>query len=509
MGHPSRHRLLAAMLVAVFALAAGCGGANNALPKAVPPSASPTPTDPGVSVLGLDPSALDVSNVPGTDPGSNLSFASPIYTVKASSELTGPTKVQLLLDNALPRQSPVFVVTRRQPSNPWTFLPARLMSDQRHVEFTTTHLSDFGVLVMDDASALQDLRDDIHQGLDASVNAKVKKPTCDATTDAHKDGYSVGFSRGKKTLFWCFGLENDKRVLKVVNRRVVPIEVTHTTAAEINPTAAPQAWTTWAALLADKDTTFVAPGRTVTYDVDIDPLKRVLISASNDSKAQSLRALQATVRALVAQVTSFGAGKSNAGKTVAALVARPQCARTLGKGSQQMLAGCFSRSKMVATFGSRGILLARLTTDHSTSAFMRKQFRAIALDVVKNENQNILVRRAKPDFSAFVGTFTGTARQMSVNADGLVFESVSNVKDKKTTQVADVTYQLSEPETDKGVSTAHAVITKVKVYDRKAFNGHVPHVGDQGTFRLEKGVIRSPFVKRNYCGKGAKKNACS
>ncbi len=508
MRHPSRHRVLIALLVVAFAVT-GCGGGANPLPKAQPPTSSPSPTDPGVAVLGLDPSDLDVSDSPGVSPGTSLSFASPIYSVAAASELTGPTKVQLLLDNALPRQSPVFVVTRRTPTNPWTYLPARLMSDQRHVEFTATHLSDFGVLVMDLDSALQTFRDDIRTRLAAGVNAKVQKPECEATDEAKKDGYSVGFSRNKKTVFWCFGLENDKRVVKVVNRRVVPIQVGHADAPLIDPVASPKAWATWAGLLGDT-ATFLAPGREATFDADLEPLGRLLISATNDSRAQSLRGLQATVGALVAAVTNFGAGKSSTANTVATLTQRPLCAKALGQGSDKMVAACFSRRKMIDTFGSRGVLLARLTTARSTAAFLRKQLKAVATDVVKNENQNILVRRAKPDFTAFVGTFNGAARAMNIGAEGLVFESVSNVDEQKgTTRVADITYQLSEPETADGVSTAQAVITKVKIYDRKAFKGRLPHVGDKATLRLEKGVIRSPYVKRDYCGKGARKNACS
>ena len=111
-----------------------------------------------------------------------------------------------------------------------------------------------------------------------------------------------------------------------------------------------------------------------------------------------------------------------------------------------MLAGCLSRSKMVATFGTAGLLVSRLTTDPTTKAFLRQQFKAIALDVQKNGDQNILVRRAKPNFTAFVGTYNGTGRSMAVNAEGLVFETVTNVaKDGTITRVADVTYQLSEP----------------------------------------------------------------
>jgi len=460
-------------------------------------------------VEGMDPDQVDVTQTTGESPGLSLSFASPIYSIAVAQEPTAPTKVQLLLDNALPRQTQVFVATRRAPSNPWTYLPARLTSDQRHAEFTTSHLSEFGVLSMDVDGALQTFRDDVRAGLTGGVDTGVAKPVCDATPEARKDGYSVGSSTGKKTAYWCFGLSGANRAVTVVNRRTVPIQVTHATAPAIETASVPKVWTAWAGALGDKDTTFLAPGRSVTYNVDLEPRKRVLISATTDSNTQSLRGLQATVGALVAAADAFGAGKGKPVDTTAALLARPQCAKTLGQGSDKMLAGCLSRRKLMTTFGSRGLLLSRLTTAPSTGAFLRKLFKAMAVGVVKEGNQNILVRRAAPNFSAFVGAYSGEARSMMVSKDGLVFESASNVTEEGTQRVADVTYQLSEPETEGGISRAQAVITKVKIYDRKAFHDAVPKVGDTGTFRLEKGVIRSPFVKRNYCGAGARKNACS
>ena len=205
--------------------------------------------------------------------------------------------MQLLLDNALPRQTPVFVATRRTPSNPWTYLPARLMTDQQHAEFTTSHLSEFAVLAMDVDGALQNFRDDVRAQLGGGVDHSVAKPICDRSDEARKDGYSVGFSRGKQTAFWCFGLANEARAITVVNRRTVPIQVTHAAAPAIEPVSIPKAWTAWAGVLGDQDTTFLAPGRSVTYDVDLEPRKRVLISATTDSNAQSLRGLHATVAA--------------------------------------------------------------------------------------------------------------------------------------------------------------------------------------------------------------------
>ena len=511
MRHPTRHPVLIALLVVVFALVtAGCGESDvSKLPKAEPPTTSPTPVDPQVVIDGVDSQDLQVSSMTGSAPGVNLSFASPIYTVMSSTELTGATRVQLLLDNALPRSVPVFVVSRPESGDPWTYQRGSLMSDQRHVEFTTTHLSDFAVVVMDLEGALQSFRDDIKSRLDFRIDKKIKKPECDEAVEARKDGYAVTATKGRKTAYWCFGMDGDTRVLKVVNRRVLPIQVAHADAPEVPPGVQPsKAWLPWAGVSADQ-ATFLTPGKTVTYDVDLEPTKRALITAASDSTAQSMQALYATTAALVARQNGFGGKRFKTVDTVAALVARPQCAKALGQGSDKMLAACFSRKKVMATFGSTGLLLSQLTTAPTTKAYLRQQFKAVALYVQKNVGQNILVRRAKPDFSKFTGAFNGEARSMVVNAQGVVFESVNNLaKDGTLTRVADLTYQLSEPRVEDGVARAQAVITRAKIYDRKAFRDRIPRAGDTGTFRIEKGQVRSPFVKRVYCGQGAKKNAC-
>jgi hypothetical protein len=496
----------------VLALLAGCGGNGvSQLPKAQPPSSSPTPTDPGVAVTGIDASDLSVTDATGSSLGVSLSFASPIYTVTSTTQLSSPTPVQLTLDNALPRNVPIFVVTRESAGQPWTYLPGQLLSDQRHVQFTTSHLSDFAVLVMDQSGALQSFKDDIHSRLDFGIDKKVKKPECEATDEAKKDGYSVISSKGRKTVFWCFGYEGGKRVLRVVNRRTQPIQISHLNVPVLPPAVeVPKVWNPWLPIVGDR-ATFLAPRRTVTYDVDLEPTKRVLLGATADANAQSLRALQATTAALVARLHGFGAGRHKTIDTLNALLARPQCRKTVGQGSDKMLAGCFSRPKLVATFGTAGLLLAKLTTDPSTKLFMRQQFKAMAYDVLKNTNENILVRRAKPDFTGFVGSFTGEGRTLVVNGDGLVIESstLKSADGTTTTPQADVTYQLSEPRVEDGVAHADAVITKVKIYDRKSFKGQVPKVGQTGTFRLVKGVVRSPFVHRLYCdGKAAKKGTC-
>ena len=130
------------------------------------------------------------------------------------------------LDNALPKTTSVLAATRTTPDQPWSFLPGVLTGDQQHVEFATKRLDEFGILSLDQDGALASLQADIQAGMVSRIDRKQAKPVCAGEDAARKGGYTVAASK-TKTLFWCFGLENDKRVVKVTNRRLTPVEVAH------------------------------------------------------------------------------------------------------------------------------------------------------------------------------------------------------------------------------------------------------------------------------------------
>ncbi len=506
----SRRRASVAVLLALLAstVLAGCGGDKQ--PSASPsPTSSPSssPTDPAVVVTGTaDADQVEVTGTAaGSAPGQFLYFASPIYTLSAPGSLDARATVTLRMDNPVPAGTTVLVVTREDPGSPWSYLPGRLTSDQRHVSFTTDHLSEFGALVQDVGSSVSAFKDEVRAGLVTGIDRKVTRPECQDPAGARKDGYSAT-SWKRKTLFWCLGLRGDTRVLTVVNRRPVPVQVARGGAATLDgPGRVPRTWVSWSGVL-DGKTTFLAPGASATYDVDLDPKSLVLVSAETDQKAQSLRVLQATVAGLAARLTAFGAGRVNVAATVRSLVARRQCAKVLGQGSDALRTGCLSRGKILATLGSRGVLVTPLLAARTTPVFMRKQFKAVALDVQTKVDQHIVVRRAAPDFGAFVGSWSGHTRSLTITKTGVVVERVG---DGCCHKIIDLVYQLSDPGTRNGASTATAKVTKAKVYDRKAFKNHPPKVGDTGTLRLRNGVIVTPFVKTNYCdAKAAKKGTC-
>ncbi|HZJ07191.1 MAG TPA: hypothetical protein VFD59_17210 [Nocardioidaceae bacterium] len=506
---PRRSVVLARVLLAMFVglTATACSGAGGkAAAPARLPSIAATPADQPVQATGLpDAVELEVADTsPGVEHGDNLDFVSPVFTLTPAGPLARPATVRLQLNNALPRTTPLLVASRVSESQPWTYRRGRLTSDQQHVEFKTTSLNQVGVLALDLDGALANFRTDVRSGLATLTERKPEKPTCEGAGDAaREDGYSVASTKSK-TMFWCFGLENDKRVLRVTNRKRVPVEVTHVNVPVVTEAPEVPSYSLLSSLL-EPEKTLLAPGRTATYDADLEPKGRVQVIAESPVQAQSLRFLQAGTRALVIRMNRFGAGPVKIGKTVDALMAKPQCAKTLSQSAEAVAAGCFSRPKLMKVFGANGLLLAPLISAPSFPVFMQKQGEALTTQAA-TVHQRVVVRRAAPDFSDLVGLFSGLTRLLTIGADGTVEEKI---QEGCCDLVIRLGYQLEEPVTKAGTTTANATLTFVKVGRRKLLDGRVPRVGEIGTITLSKGVITPPYLKKSYCdSKVAKKDAC-
>jgi hypothetical protein len=483
----------------------GLGDLGSGGPVATPPETTSTPlapVDPPVEVIGLpDDVEFEVSEtLPGVENGENLSFASPVYTLDPAGPIGSSVTVRLRLDNALPETSPVLVASRTGTDQPWTYLPGKLTSDQRHVDFETTSFNQVGVLAVDFEGALAGFQEDLRAGLATRINRAAKKPTCAGEKEAREQGYTVAAGK-TKTLFWCFGLENGKRVLKVTNRRPIPVEVAHPDVAVLSNPAVAKAWAAWSRALGT-DNTVMAPGSTATYEAELEPRTELLLNAESLAAGQSMRLLQAGVRALVLRLTKFGTPPVKIPATVDAFLAMPQCAKSLGKGSDDVLTACFSTPKLVRVFGPRARLVAPLLADPSTPLYVRQQAFSVSVAARSTERQRIVVRRAAPDFSALAALWAGPRRLLSIDSEGKVTEMVT---DETGARIIDLTYQLEDPVTKADLSTAKATITKVRVGKRKLVNGRVPRVGDTGTVRVRKGVVTPPFLRTTYCTPAATK----
>lgn len=106
--------------------------------------------------------------------------------------------------------------------------------------------------------------------------------------------------------------------------------------------------------------------------------------------------------------------------------------------------------------------------------------------------------------AAFVGTWSGHTRSLTVSASGSGHETVY---DGCCTQQIDMTFRLSDP---RGASLAHATATAtliaVALY---AVPGPAPKVGQTGTVSLADGVLTNSLDGVTYCNQtAAARSAC-
>jgi hypothetical protein len=503
-------RALVALFVVLAVTACGVGlGTGDDQGTARPrPSDKPlAPVDPPVEVIGLpDDVELEVpESLPGSENGENLAFVSPVYTLMPAGALGSPVTVRLRLDNAQPPNSRMLVASRTAADQPWTYVPAVLTPDQRHVDFEATSLDQVGALAVDVEGARAGFQQDLGAALTTGIFRAAKKPTCAGEEEAREQGHTVAASK-TKTLFWCFGLEDGKRVVRVTNRRPIPVEVAHPDVPVLSNPEPARAWAAWSRALGTGKT-LLAPGRTATYEAELEPKTELTLDAESLALGQSMRLLQAGVTALTLRLAKFGTAPANVPKTVSTFLAMPQCAKALGKGSDAMVTGCFSGAKLTRVFGSRARLVAPLIADPAITLFLRRQASDIGLRAKTTERQRILVRRAAPDFRGFTALWSGPRRLLSIDAEGQVTELVT---DETGAAIIKLSYQLEDPEREADVASAKATITAVKVSRPKLVSGRVPRVGDAGTLRVRKGVVTPPFLKTTYCTPAAaKRGSCA
>lgn len=499
------HALLA-LLVGATALA--CSG-NQPATTLPPPASGAAPTadpDPEIQAFGM-PEGVDLgagSSVVGPRVGGHLDFVSPVYTLDPAGPVPRPVIVRLRLDHALPSATQVLVATRQTASQPWVYQPGVLTRDLRHAEYTTKDLYDVGAVSFDVETARDGLESAVRSYLVAPpATAGSAGPSCAAHADALKDGYAAKSSKAR-TLLWCFGLENNQRVLKVTNRTATPVVVAHPGVPVVTPPAGAASLGGWRGILGSSDT-LLPPGRTAVYDANLQPRTELAVSATSGPKDQSMMLLAAQVPAFVLSLTRFGAAPPDAAKTLAAVLAKPECSRSLGRSSEAILAACLSAATLTSAFGPPALLLNALVQKPAYRVFLRTQATALTA-AAAGVAQRIVVSRVPTDFSGLSGNWSGPGRSLTVTSAGLVTETIH---DSNGALVIRMTYGLQKPVTQAKVSSAQATLTSVRVGNRGMLNGPLPRVGQKGTITVRQGVVTPPYLRTNYCNaKTARQGTC-
>lgn len=374
MNRRGRAAFVVAMVTAVAAIVAGCGqGAARPVASGTGPSPRPA------AVTAAAPRLR------------NVEVFSRTYQLSPSGPLASPQSVRLPLTRRVPPGWAIVVATAETSQGPWTYLPARLSADRRTAIFTTVHHSLFTVIGEDVSSLLGFFKTEFLDGLSSGATASAAQPSC-AGESAARSGYTVQSSAGP-TAYWCLGMDSSgRRILRVVNNRLYPLEIQHPglTVAE-QPAIDYGSLASLSHLLSGR-LSILAPGAQIGYRIGLAPGRAAGAQTAADGFGQGLFALQTGINALLAILTRFGAGGASKSITVMNdALGDTACADALSAGNPgSILASCLSPKDIFDYFGTAGLLLAPLAAAGGLADFFASEFQGLH-DILTNEDQYTIV----------------------------------------------------------------------------------------------------------------------
>ena len=176
-------------------------------------------------------------------------------------------------------------------------LPTTLTPDHRHVVARVPHFSFISAFVVKVKELATTLKETILDGLTSNFNAQATPPLCQDESGAREDGYAIA-SDSKNTIYWCFGVEDGKRVLRVVNNRRYPLAVSHPGMSVIDTGSTRLDFSRLSRLLSGGQT-IISPRDEVVFGVDLEPGTQAWLKTELDGLGQSLYQLEVGVSAAV------------------------------------------------------------------------------------------------------------------------------------------------------------------------------------------------------------------
>lgn len=334
----------------------------------------------------------------------------PVYEIGPSGKLPAPMTITFHFDRKVDSGNTVVIMTNFSHTREgWSPVPAKLSKDRKSASIVVAHLSWFQALEDLVGNTADTFMGEIRQNFDdlmGGATAEANKPKCENEKQARGDGYTID-SSSKATLYWCFGMQDGKRVLKVVNRMRYPLDVRH---PGLKPLKLPKhlELASLAAVTADKNV-ILFPFDEATFAVDMNQGGSGVLRTSHSGTAQSLYQLQVGVTALLDILTRFGAGGgtiANGAYTVSKfdrvidkvdkLLGIPECASAIESFTAgKMLTKCFSPELVLRIFGKWAVFVAPAMVVGPLMEFFRSELNVMGDELNGRSKYGIVIQRGE------------------------------------------------------------------------------------------------------------------
>ena len=387
--HTSSSLYLLIVLVFVLLTAACSSGPDHPTSAPNPPKASVSGSD----VHGPVNATIDKHANVGI---ARLEPATRVWRLTSTTPVAGRVTVRLPLLRQ-PRPDEVIVaLSAEHASGPWTPLAATIDPTSRNVVVTTTHFSWFTGLFADVGDAIRDAKRNIVDGLTSNNFAEADAPKCAAQAQARTGGYSIS-SDSKDTVYWCFGIESGRRILRVVDRRRYPLSVSH----QGLTTLTQGHWNGLATLsrIGSGERAVIAPREAITFRVDAANGSHATLRTELDGFGQALYQLQIGVQTALDLMTAFGFKSATTTVDASAhLAGIADCATALENptNARALLKKCLSLKNLIETFGARALLVAPIMVASGLIDFLQSEFNALGDQLNRRDEYSIRITTAAP-----------------------------------------------------------------------------------------------------------------
>lgn len=371
--------------------------------------------------------AKQVKTNAGWTPFTQTQPLTPAIEVTPSGPLPAPITLRFKMNRQVTADDIVLIATSEKLSGSWTLIQPSISRDGWYASTQVNHLSIFTTLFSSLKQAVEAFKSNfLDDGITGDLFTQAEQPTCANEDQARQDDYTIT-SSAKDTVYWCFGVENGSRILKVVSRVRYPLEISTSNLAIQNFTG--PRFGQLNSLGADD---ILYPFDEVDYAVsDLTAGQKAVLDTAYAGLAQSIYAMQIGVTTLLSLVDFFGEGGGIAigggrlsktafdtvSETMDKFLGIANCLNAFSKKSVgAVISGCFSPADILDTFGWKGLLLAPIMAVSDVLTFFQSEIASFVGLLQDQDKYAIIISRF--DLAPYVGEWGHHDYGLTINADG-------------------------------------------------------------------------------------------
>jgi hypothetical protein len=369
----NQRRLRIVPLIAVALLTAGCTGtgSDGGAPTATEPaigSAGGTATLVGGAKLIAPAGAVETEAKITSKRTASPSGLPPEITesvvidIELSTELAAPVDVIFPVnDRSLLDPARGVIVGYHEGASGAEYLPATVNEVNSTVTITTNSLSPLGWFHID-TSAVREQLGKVFDSMFGGFFEDAPTPECEMESEALEGGWSISSSTFD-TVDWCFGIEDDRRVVNIVNTRRYPLMIDAPRSADLLSRSDRGFTARISESALPENDLVLEPGAEARWSVDPEPGVASTFRTNFDGLAQAIGSVEVAVEWIEAFASKLPGGPRGGKEALLRVIEESDCLLALGGLTDSensfdagdafdLVKGCLSRDTLKAWGGT-------------------------------------------------------------------------------------------------------------------------------------------------------------